>query len=92
MTDDREPMFSPGGMDLVYMRIADDIERRIREGEFPHGSRLPNRGELADHYGAAVMTVRRAQRELIERGLVRVVQGKGAYVDLRGTSGAHEES
>lgn len=86
---DDEPMFSPGGMDLVYVRIADDIERQIRAGRWKHGDRLPSRADLAEHYGAAQMTVRRAQEELTARGLLRVVHGKGAFVDLGGTPGAH---
>lgn len=94
MPDDDEdrpaPRYAPGGMDLVYMQIADDIEGQIRRGELHHGDRLPSRADLALHYGAAVMSVRRAQQELIERGVLRVVQGKGAYV-LRGTSGAHDD-
>lgn len=89
--DDRTaPRFAPGGMELVYMQIADDIERQVRAGRWSHGDRLPSRADLAEHYGAAVMSVRRAQAELVHRGLIRVVQGKGAYV-LRGTSGAHDD-
>lgn len=78
-------------MDLVYVRIADDIARQIKAGRYGHGDRLPSRADLAAEYGAAEMTVRRAMQELTERGLVRVVHGKGAFVDLRGTPGAHEE-
>jgi GntR family transcriptional regulator len=89
--DDGGPRFPPGGMELVYVQIADDIERRVAAGEWGHGDRLPSREQLAAEYGAAVMTVRRAQRELAERGLIRVVRGKGAYVDLSGgTPGAHD--
>ena len=89
--EDNGPRFPPGGMDLVYVKIADDIEARIRRGEWQHGDRLPNREELAREYGAAVMSVRRAQAELVTRGLVRVVQGKGAFVDLGGTHLSHDE-
>lgn len=67
-------------MEYVYAQIAGDLERRIRAGEWAHGDRLPAREQLAGEYGAAVMSVRRAQRELAERGLIRVVVGKGAYV------------
>jgi DNA-binding GntR family transcriptional regulator len=78
MTD--QPRFDPHGPDLVYMLIADDIAGQISNGELRPGSRLPNESELATHYGAARMTVRRALRELRERGLVRTVIGKGTYV------------
>jgi DNA-binding GntR family transcriptional regulator len=81
MDDDHDgPRFPPGAMDYVYAQIADDLERRIRAGEWSPGDRLPAREALAAHYGAAVMSVRRAQRELAERGIIRVVVGKGAYV------------
>ena len=68
------------------MQVADDIERRIRAGEYTHGARLPGRDDLAAGYGVAVMTIRRAQTELESRGLVRVVTGKGTYVTLPGHS------
>jgi len=67
-------------MEYVYAQIAADLERRIRAGEWGHGDRLPAREQLAAEYGAAVMSVRRAQRELAGRGVIRVVVGKGAYV------------
>ena len=35
---------------------------------------------MAQHYGIAKMTARRAVRELRERGLIRTVVGKGSYV------------
>lgn len=75
--DDRAPI-DPRGPDLVYVTVANRIERRIRAGEFGDG-RLPSENDLAGWYGVARMTVRRAHQELIERGLVRVVPGKGTY-------------
>lgn len=35
---------------------------------------------MAEEYGVARLTARRAVRELRERGLVRTVQGKGTFV------------
>ncbi len=81
MTDrDDGPRFDPRGPELVYMQIADDIAGQIERGELAPGDRLPGEADLAAEYGAARMTVRRAIRELRERGLVRVVTGKGTYV------------
>jgi GntR family transcriptional regulator len=79
---DREdgPRFDPRGPELVYMQIADDIAGQIGRGELEPGARLPSEADLAEHYGAAKMTARRAVRELRERGLVRTVIGKGSYV------------
>ena len=84
MTDREDgPRFDPRGPGLVYMLIADDIAAQIGHGELGPGARLPGEAALAAEYGAARMTVRRAIRELRERGLVIVVTGKGTYVAER---------
>ncbi|MFI7440873.1 GntR family transcriptional regulator [Nonomuraea indica] len=44
------------------------------------GQRLPSELDLTEQYGIARMTIRRAMKELRERGLVRSVHGKGTYV------------
>ncbi|WP_079168854.1 MULTISPECIES: winged helix-turn-helix domain-containing protein [unclassified Streptomyces] len=63
-----------------WQRVADDLERRIRAGEIPPGGRLENERELADVYRVSAGTVRRAVRELRERGLVGTLPAKGSYV------------
>lgn len=75
-----QPPYDPHGPQLVYMLIADDIAAQIRDGRLAPGARLPGETALAEHYGCARMTVRRARRELEERGLVVVVHGKGTFV------------
>jgi GntR family transcriptional regulator len=77
---DHGPRFDPRGPGLVYMLIADDIARQVERGELRDDQRLPSEADLAGHYGAARMTIRRAVRELRERGLVKVISGKGTYV------------
>jgi GntR family transcriptional regulator len=77
---DSGPRFDPRGADLVYMLIADDIAAAIGAGTYAAGQRLPSEAALAEEYGAARMTVRRAIRELRDRGLIRTVYGKGTYV------------
>lgn len=74
------PRFDPHGPELVYKLIANDIAGQIERGELLPDQRLPSENQLAERYGAARMTVRRAVRELRERGLVTVVSGKGTYV------------
>jgi len=49
-------------------------------GELVSGARLPSEPAVAEHYGAAKMTIRRALRELRERGLITTVVCKGSYV------------
>jgi GntR family transcriptional regulator len=84
MTDREDgPRFDPHGPELVYVLIANDIERQAHDGTLVPGQRLPGEDDLATEYGVARMTVRRAMRELRERGLVRTVPGKGNYIEPR---------
>jgi DNA-binding GntR family transcriptional regulator len=66
--------------EYIYVQLADDLAARIERGEYPVGSRLPSEAELAEHYGTAKMTVRRALEVLRERGLVRTLHGRGSVV------------
>lgn len=79
---DREdgPRFDPHGPDLVYVLIADEIAGQVQAGKLVPGQRLPREDDLAAEYGVARMTLRRAMRELRERGIVRTVAGKGTFV------------
>ncbi|MEV6989121.1 winged helix-turn-helix domain-containing protein [Streptomyces sp. NPDC093228] len=67
-------------MEYEWARVAREIERRITSGEIPPGGRLENERELADVYSVSAGTVRRAVRELRERGLVVTLPAKGTYV------------
>jgi GntR family transcriptional regulator len=68
------------GAGLRYIKIADDIEAKIRSGELPPGTRLRAERDLAGHYEVAVMTYRKAMRVLRERNLIESVHGDGTYV------------
>lgn len=76
------PEVDPNGPNLVYMIVADHIAEQILSGKRPVDARLPSELDLSNMWGVARMTVRRAIRELVERGLVRTVHGKGNYVTL----------
>jgi GntR family transcriptional regulator len=52
-------------------------------GELAPGQKLPAERDLADERGIAYQTVRRAMRELRERGLVVSRAGKGTFVVSR---------
>jgi GntR family transcriptional regulator len=66
--------------EYVYVQLADDLAAKIARGDFPAGSRLPSEAELAETYGVARMTVRRALDVLRDRGLVRTLHGRGTVV------------
>lgn len=66
--------------DLAYVVVADDIARRIASGELAPGTRLRSERDLAEIYGRAYGTIRKAMELLRERGLIRTVHGRGTYV------------
>ncbi|WP_221889719.1 GntR family transcriptional regulator [Streptomyces sp. WAC06614] len=63
-----------------YERIMADLLRQIREGTLPIGARLPSEAAMAETYGVARGTVRRAVRELETSGHVRARHGVGRFV------------
>jgi DNA-binding GntR family transcriptional regulator len=83
MTDqERSELAAEGGQnsELAYMKIVDDVAKRIISKELPPGTRLRSERDLADHYAVSYGTVRRAFKELRTRGLVVSVQGRGNFV------------
>lgn len=64
----------------VYMRIRRRIEERIERGIYPTGSMIPSENELAEEFGTTRLTIRSAVDELVRRGQIRRVWGKGAFV------------
>ena len=63
-----------------YVQIRHAIEHRIAEGAYAPGSAIPSEHELAAAFSTTRLTVRNAIDGLVERGLIRRVQGKGAFV------------
>ena len=68
----------PYGAEYAYVQVANDIARRISEGEFT--AKLPSERSLAEEYGVAYTTVRHAMEVLRERGMIITVQGRGTFV------------
>ncbi|GAA2751506.1 MULTISPECIES: GntR family transcriptional regulator [Kitasatospora] len=63
-----------------YLRIADDLRRRVSAGEWPVGERLPSRAKLAETYDVGANVLQRAQELLIAEGLLEGRTGSGTYV------------
>lgn len=68
--------------DIAYEweRVARDVEERIGSGQLPPGSMLRGERSMAEEYGVAISTVRRAMRDLRERGVVVTLPHKGTFV------------
>lgn len=69
--DDRLPL---------YQRLYDDLKTRIEGGEWKPGTPLPAESALAETYGVALGTMRKAIDQLAADGLVERRQGRGTFV------------
>ena len=64
----------------IYLQIAEQVSREISAGLLVDGERLPTEREMAQRYGVAVRTLRKALARLTEMGLLIRRQGSGNYV------------
>jgi DNA-binding GntR family transcriptional regulator len=64
----------------AYRRIAAELSAAIESGEYPPGAPLPSEQSLADQFGVTRPTVRQGLAELRATGVVKVVNGRGAFV------------
>ncbi|MCL6285202.1 GntR family transcriptional regulator [Ruegeria sp. 2012CJ41-6] len=77
-----QPGPSPNALPL-YVQIAERLTRDIAAGRLIEGERLPPEREMATQMNTSVGTLRKALRQLTERGLLERVQGSGNYVRNR---------
>lgn len=80
MADDHKPIIDPSRPEYVYAQLADALEARIDAGDLRPGARLPGERDLAEEYGVAIGTARRAVQELRDRGRVMTVPAKGTFI------------
>ena len=60
--------------------IAEELRRRIREGELRPGDRLPGHRELAAGFSVSLGSVREAISMLVSAGLIETRAARGTYV------------
>ncbi|NJP99789.1 GntR family transcriptional regulator [Streptomyces sp. PLAI1-29] len=75
----------------LYVQLADVIGKKIESGELAPDRPIPSENHLADEYGVARLTARRAAQELRERGLIVTVRGKGSFVVEQPPTASTEE-
>lgn len=64
----------------LYLRIAQEIEARIRSGDLRPGERLPSIRQIADRWGVAIATATRVVATLRGDGLAESKVGSGTVV------------
>lgn len=70
----------PSGFPPMWLQLVGIIGRRVKSGEWPPGTRLPNSRELAERYGVSEVTTRRALMDLANSGVITKVTDAGFYV------------
>jgi GntR family phosphonate transport system transcriptional regulator len=76
-------MLARGGGVTVWRQIAETLEADIAGGGLPAGAKLPTEAQLTERFGVNRHTVRQAVKSLVDKGLVRVTQGSGTYVEAK---------
>ncbi|MEU6879077.1 substrate-binding domain-containing protein [Streptomyces sp. NPDC046712] len=72
--------------ELKFRRLAAELRRRLLDGTWPQGSKLPTEHALAVETGLSVTTVRRAYEVLVGQQLVERRQGAGTFATVRPTT------
>ena len=65
---------------LMYKQVEQDIRNKIQQGEWPAGSMLPSRANLAKLYSVSIPTIEQAIGLLISDGTVRAEPKRGTFV------------
>lgn len=71
----------------ITVQIAEDLRRRIAEGEFDADRRVPSLRALAAEYDVAELTAHAAVKQLQNEGLIVSAPGRGTYVRPPGEPG-----
>lgn len=61
-------------------RVATNLYSRLRRHEWGVGEQLPPLADLATEYETSIPTIHRAQRMLIDQGILRAAPGVGVFV------------
>jgi GntR family transcriptional repressor for pyruvate dehydrogenase complex len=64
----------------VYQAIFEDLQKRIRQGDWLPGERLPSINQFAKELNVSASSLREALRSLQSIGLVKITHGSGVYI------------
>jgi DNA-binding transcriptional MocR family regulator len=64
----------------LYNQLAQEIQRRIRNGALPPGAQLPTIRSLASQLGVTRLTIHAAYNELQSGGWIEATVGRGTFV------------
>lgn len=84
-------MYTPIQSVRVFEQVAEQIEKRILNGELRSGDRLPTERDLAEQFHVSRTAVREAMKILAQKGLVDMRPGRGTIV-IDGANAAMQDS
>ena len=64
----------------VYHHIFEELQQRIRQGDWLPGERMPSIAQFAQEFRVGAGSIREALRSLQSIGLVKIEHGSGVYV------------
>ena len=70
-----------------YRQVFENLSREILSGKYQPGQKFPSEAALVQQFRTSRITIGRALRELVERGLVERFAGSGTYVRQRRAAG-----
>jgi GntR family transcriptional regulator len=69
-----------GSSEPFYLQLSRWLEEQIASGRYGSGDQLPTESELCRQFSLSRSTVRESLRSLQERGKIKIVQRRGAFV------------
>lgn len=73
-------VWSPEPERPVWIQVAEVIEQRITDGEYPPRTAIPSIVRIEQEFGVGKNTARHVVRYLAEEGLVRPIPSMGTFV------------
>ncbi len=68
---------------FLYMKIYDELKKKIEENEYGEGAKLPSDEDLMSRFGVSMITVKKALGMLKDEGLLQRIPGVGTFVERR---------
>ena len=73
-------MHEAGREQSLTNQVRQDILNRIKEKDYPEGSKIPTEKQFCEQYGVSRITIQNAILSLVNDGVLYRIKGKGTFV------------